>query len=847
MSLPSPRRKRARPADPASVAGPTAAAVTRSRRDGPKDSDPTDWRGGWGLGGAIDKYRGILALAVGLLVLGAGVLAGTGWIGRAAQEPNQCFSDPSGAWTGETVDSELVVDRDGVSRRTKIVGLPLAVVGCFLSGQSDGQALVDGAGATWGKTSDGGQCLPISNPTVQVSISTVDQIAATSVVESNLPLIDRTLQLDICFPRGAPPVGALGALVLTVRDYNVTSISPNPEPVAFNAGVKSYRWTHIEPGGRVTVQLSQDALGFVRQLTRLSLSALAEGLPSLAVWLVLIVFLTLPSLLVRWAIREAKAVNETPIKSAYRVALLAALPATIGLIGSVALGFGTIEASLGHAVGDQQIFGYIVAAEGVGLFLFFGLCALSAAAVWWLARSLGRQGLADFGAIVCLAAALLAALTSVGALVIALGSGTTLARSAVWLETALVGALVVGTGLSVLRPSQLRRALLLAVGGLVLWIAIPNDATRPFAGENVADFVWSVSERMWALTLVGPGLLALAVAGAAYAMWQRDSWRDRVAGTSGSEEILSHDQARRDAATVALAQALFAAVIVGTSGVVAGLPVTLPIAWFAFPVLVWSPRVVATLRTFRDGLSQPQLRHELMSRAEASDRGDALKHEQDAAPQDPEEWLSDLGERASFLFGPSPSPWENARRALRYGFVLSVIPLAVYVALSAKTLIDSNVGDLLLGVALRAAGSAATWLALAFFFGMFYQYLGETTGLRKGLRVALVVILITLPLRIYDAAAGYGSPAVIIFDAVSSIVFLGVLGLLFDMAVLGVDIGRVSTLRPALRAVVRTSGLGGALVFGGSVATVVGTAALGLLTGEVTRILSALPFLGGQP
>jgi hypothetical protein len=97
--------------------------------------------------------------------------------------------------------------------------------------------------------------------------------------------------------------------------------------------------------------------------------------------------------------------------------------------------------------------------------------------------------------------------------------------------------------------------------------------------------------------------------------------------------------------------------------------------------------------------------------------------------------------------GPDRNPWRNALLAVKYGAVLALPLLGVYlVSLFGGGSFRSPYVVLQVGGALL--NFAMQWFVAAFFFGYFFQYLRGSSGLTKGVRMALTIIVCTLPIRL---------------------------------------------------------------------------------------------------
>jgi len=148
-------------------------------------------------------------------------------------------------------------------------------------------------------------------------------------------------------------------------------------------------------------------------------------------------------------------------------------------------------------------------------------------------------------------------------------------------------------------------------------------------------------------------------------------------------------------------------------------------------------------------------------------------------------------------------------------------------------LLERNTARLFFNLGVNLILFVASWTALAFFIGIFYRHIPEPTGLRKGLRMRTVLVVLTLPVRLWAAANGDASAPTIAFDAVEVILFLG--------AVMGIELRHTDQLIAAKRALVVTSGLRPVVLFGGVLATAAGAAVTSLLTGEIVELVKLRP------
>jgi hypothetical protein len=177
--------------------------------------------------------------------------------------------------------------------------------------------------------------------------------------------------------------------------------------------------------------------------------------------------------------------------------------------------------------------------------------------------------------------------------------------------------------------------------------------------------------------------------------------------------------------------------------------------------------------------------------------------------------------------------------------LLQLLPLLIYAAFFLPTTVSSNDPRIWLDLVSRVAIFVSEWAAIAFFFGLFYEHLAESTGLRKGLRLGVILLAITLPWRLLAANQGRVAPSVVAFDALELVLFVAALGLLFDLAVLGIDGLQWGRIKAAVSSLTATSGLRPVAVFAGGLLTAAAVAVSSLLEGQITELISSVlsPFL----
>ena len=557
-------------------------------------------------------------------------------------------------------------------------------------------------------------------------------------------------------------------------------------------------------------------------------------------------------------------------------------------------------------------FNKVLGAADIGESATFAILAIAAWVFYRLSGLRVFRSIRPIFETVTLAALLQFGIYIVGGLILIGGSflkrdPAIASRMAVWLTGSMI-LLIVLRGVwhanSALAPDwngRYRRPAFVGSLAIALAVAIPVErASFSISGTSISEFAFSVNDQLYVLLRAFSLLLFLATVSLAAGVWRDSRWERfagvprRVMATRINAVLVPHDGVvTRDIASAALARVMFAAVLVGNAGVILGIPITVILAFAFFPLLFRRAGALMVLSTLAGRLRdfRPELAGQILLEGgdqKAEDKpvveeGGTIVSTVIAAPDaspvtsfagrlkaflrqlraglEPEKEAVRPSSRALALasdpivprlsvlsLGPSDEPWRNAAKATRLGLLLQLVPLVVYVLLFLPQTIGQQDPRLGITLAFRIVGFIADWAALAFFFGLFYEYIDEATGLRKGLRVSILILVLTLPVRLYAAWSGAVAISVIAFDAVEVVIFLGVLGLLFDLAILNVPIDNFDRVRAAIRALTSTSGLRPVALLVGAVITAGIAAAASLLTGEISNLVkSALtPLLGAS-
>ena len=183
--------------------------------------------------------------------------------------------------------------------------------------------------------------------------------------------------------------------------------------------------------------------------------------------------------------------------------------------------------------------------------------------------------------------------------------------------------------------------------------------------------------------------------------------------------------------------------------------------------------------------------------------------------------------------GPKVDNWENGIWATRIGLFLLLPFLVIYVIYGAAMLQAASLLMLwdtyYLYYFCRAVIVIANWLVSAFFFGYFFTDIRGNSGLEKGIRLSLAILLCLLPVSLVSASNSAELTAQIL-RAVQVFLFSTFLGLCaFDYTTVRRTLGE----RFAWANLARLAGVSGVITFG----TVV-LATLGVVVSSVLTALS---------
>ena len=200
-------------------------------------------------------------------------------------------------------------------------------------------------------------------------------------------------------------------------------------------------------------------------------------------------------------------------------------------------------------------------------------------------------------------------------------------------------------------------------------------------------------------------------------------------------------------------------------------------------------------------------------------------------------------EQISFSLGPKQSPWENGKAAAIWALVFS-IPWNVIYLRNLVTGPFSGWEFPFLSALPHLWATILQWVIYGFFLGYFYPLLRGSDGIRKGLFLALVIIMPQLVWTAFAAPSGYTSWT---FEA------LWCLEVLANLLVVGFLTGDLRTLRSLTnmcygrQELLELHNLGALTVWAGSVVAASGTALVGLFTSRLVGFVSQITGGTGTP
>jgi hypothetical protein len=209
----------------------------------------------------------------------------------------------------------------------------------------------------------------------------------------------------------------------------------------------------------------------------------------------------------------------------------------------------------------------------------------------------------------------------------------------------------------------------------------------------------------------------------------------------------------------------------------------------------------------------------------------------------------ELEERVAEI-GLGRQVWSDAFYAVQAGSVIVIGLLLLY-------LLQDPFGSLsrfdtyyIQRLALSAIAFVGSWLVIAFFFGLMFEYLVGSSGLQKGIRLGLIILALTVPFQLFSALGGQVTLNSIGLRMLQVVAFTALLGVAFDLRLIR-SAGLLEWSQPK-QVVSDLGALAGApqvtvavgFVASAALATL-GTLATGQVGGLISRALS--PFLPLPP
>jgi hypothetical protein len=372
-------------------------------------------------------------------------------------------------------------------------------------------------------------------------------------------------------------------------------------------------------------------------------------------------------------------------------------------------------------------------------------------------------------------------------------------------------------------------------------LALPTGTWSPFAVEDILQAL----DRFFPLIVSATTLLAVfSFMAFAQAAFRQISWEEIVepAGTTGaSAATVNVGVARRrvglEVAFLRIGLVLFAGYVIGAAGVFAIIPVPFLIAFFVFGRLILSPtsaqrlaEVASEIRNGRRALTRAFLRPPVPD---------------EPGPGAPPPYIPPLARRVAEI-GPALHVWGDAAFALKVAVRLVGGLFLLYLLqnpFGSVTFVDPYFAQ---RFGLSAISFGASWLVIAFFFGLMYEYLVGTSGLQKGMWLGVVILVLTVPFQLISALGGQVELSTIGLRTVQVFAFTVLLGAAFDLRLIrSAGLLHWSELKRVVTDLGTLAGapqLTVALTFvATAILATLGALVTGQLTGLLTRALS--PFL----
>ena len=195
-------------------------------------------------------------------------------------------------------------------------------------------------------------------------------------------------------------------------------------------------------------------------------------------------------------------------------------------------------------------------------------------------------------------------------------------------------------------------------------------------------------------------------------------------------------------------------------------------------------------------------------------------------------------------------PVPSAAFAVRAGAIIVVGPVVLYLLQDPFGSLSRFDPYFIQRLTLSTIAFVGSWLVIAYFFGLMFDYLVGTSGLQKGIRLGLFILVLTVPFQLVGALGGQLDVRAIGLRTLQVVAFTTLLGAAFDLRLIR-SAGLLKWSQPKqvvsdLGALAGAPQLTVALTFVTTAAiATIGTLATGQVTGLITRALS--PFLPLPP
>jgi hypothetical protein len=574
--------------------------------------------------------------------------------------------------------------------------------------------------------------------------------------------LDARPVISLCSQDGFPRRGSRGSIAIDVVGYTVLGTDPAPDALEHrgrSSDDTTLTWNHLRPNQVVRVYVARPLSQVVATIlspyplqgwrTVRPIAALVVVLP----WLIAVLV----------ALRAVSHLRNTvPLRESF----LALGGLAVGLFAWPAMA--VVSTSLVVALqpfSDANLPDFAAVAIAAG----FGTGAVIVAV-----RGTRREGWIRR-----------AILLSIVVTAVALGIGLLLAprpddfstsqanRTLDWIYlilaagvTFVVMLIVVNQVPRVLRPNGIKLpfGVVIALAGLSLAAFVPTGTIADYLhATSIDQYLYNIEGVALRLQNVGELLLFLICFAVALELAAGDRTRTDLS-PDGARQWIDR-----------LGALLFALFAVGAGGLVFGFPASILVAAGLFGFVLLSPAATRpALDRDRDTIRS--------GRAELLDRALGADQLGPGAPTRPVAIPSGRAARDVVLsVGPGDTSFN-----VRLGMIVALGPTAVLLLLYVLQLAAETRASPFawLETGTRLLGFTARWLVIGGLFGLLYERIRGTTGIRKSLVFGLVVLAATVPFDLARAIADGTSLGAIVVDVVQVLAFTSIIGIGFDLATL---------------------------------------------------------------